>query len=499
MEISGRVLAAKQEAERIVADARRKAAEIVNQAEADAERARESIEASVVAEAEAQVVALRDGFGDEVAPIEDRIRQRQRRGRRRCRGDGDARSSRDGRQATGRRKGGGHASLVPMAKVELIGPKNKFFEVVSLLHEQGKLHIEDLTKKISSGEVPLDQMEVVANQQAERDRMEDLLIRVRAIIKALHLPGVTIDEAKRQKEYLRLWKLDTAALADEVDQGRSTEVEDTTSELAHGRSPRSRARWSCSRATSRSSRRSSRSPSRSSPRARSTRSRCSFERRYKGALDQLKEELDKITHKQCEIVSTDVDEDTTAAIVVFNRSYSEPVHKFLAMENVNQIRLPSDFQDMPFDVAYDVIKERRQDAAREARGGAQASSRRCRSTWYLRLATIRDVLADKIDEIKAIPKFGQTEYAFVITGWIPVDGVKELRKTLFEHVRRRHHRQPARDRRARVRRHPGRAHEPEGGRAVRGAVPEARVAACRSTARSTRRGSSRCSTRSSSA
>jgi len=35
-----------------------------------------------------------------------------------------------------------------MAKVELIGPKSHFFEVVSLLHELGTLHIEDLSKKI---------------------------------------------------------------------------------------------------------------------------------------------------------------------------------------------------------------------------------------------------------------------------------------------------------------------------------------------------------------
>ena len=58
-------------------------------------------------------------------------------------------------------------------------------------------------------------------------------------------------------------------------------------------------------------------------------------------------------------MSTDVDEDTTAVIVVFGKKYSEAVHKFLAMENVNQIRLPSEFQDMPFDVAYDQLKQRR--------------------------------------------------------------------------------------------------------------------------------------------
>lgn len=77
MEISGRVLAAKQEAERIVAEARRKAAEVVNAAEASADDESEKHQAKVVADAEAQVAALQGGFDDEVAPIKDRIRERQ--------------------------------------------------------------------------------------------------------------------------------------------------------------------------------------------------------------------------------------------------------------------------------------------------------------------------------------------------------------------------------------------------------------------------------------
>jgi vacuolar-type H+-ATPase subunit I/STV1 len=86
-----------------------------------------------------------------------------------------------------------------MARMELIGPKNIFFDVLSLLHEAGTLHIEDLTKKINAGELPLEQMEVVENQLAEQERMEELLIRLRSIIKALHLPSEAVDEVSRQK------------------------------------------------------------------------------------------------------------------------------------------------------------------------------------------------------------------------------------------------------------------------------------------------------------
>jgi V/A-type H+-transporting ATPase subunit I len=313
--------------------------------------------------------------------------------------------------------------LVPMARVEIIGPKNRFFEVVSLLHEQGTLHIEDLTKKIGSGEMPVDQMAVAVGQAGERERMEDLLIRVRAIIKALHLPGTQVDEVARQKEYLKLWKLSTAELSDEVVKVID-EVEDRTATLAQSQSEIENEISLLGRYE----------PilHKIQPLARQIVTTGAFdsvalliERRYKGLLEQLKEELDTITHKQCDIVSTDVDEDTTAAIVVFSRTYSEPVHKFLAMENVNQIRLPNDMQGLPFDQAYDSIRERRKTLPEDLKA-IRLELEAMSAKWYLRLTTIRDVLTDKVDEIAAIPKFGQTEYAFIITGWLPVEDVKEL-------------------------------------------------------------------------
>ncbi len=319
--------------------------------------------------------------------------------------------------------------LVPMAKVELIGPKNRFYDVVSLLHDIGTLHIEDLSKKINKGEIPLDQMSVVEGQAAEKERMEDLLLRLRSIVKALSLPAETIDEVEREKQYLQLWSMDARELAQEVTEVIE-QVEDRTSSLAQAQSNMEAELALLARYE----------PilHKIQPLAKQIVTTGTYdsvallvERRYKGALEELKKELDEITKSQCEIVSTDVDEETTAVIVVFARKYSEGVHKFLAMENVNQIRLPSEFQDMPFDVAYDHIKERRASLPKrleEVRTELHDMSVK----WYVKLSTIRDVLSDKVEEISAIPKFGQTEYAFVITGWLPVEHVKPLRRAVVE-------------------------------------------------------------------
>lgn len=319
--------------------------------------------------------------------------------------------------------------LVPMAKVELIGPKNRFYDVVSLLHDLGTLHIEDLSKKIQMGEVPLDQMEVVDNQAAEKERMEDLLLRLRSIVKALHLPSTTIDELERQKQYLQLWSMDSRELSQEVTDVIE-QVEDRTSSLAQAQANMEAEIALLGRYE----------PilHKIQPLAKQIVTTGTYdsvallvERRYKGALEELKKELDEITKSQCEIVSTDVDDETTAVIVVFARKYSDGVHKFLAMENVNQVRLPSEFQDMPFDVAYDHLKERRGTLPKRL-DEVRAELNDMSAKWFVKLSTIRDVLSDKIEEISAIPKFGQTEYAFVITGWLPVQGVKPLRRSIVE-------------------------------------------------------------------
>jgi len=322
--------------------------------------------------------------------------------------------------------------LVPMAKVELIGPKNRFLDLLGLLHNQGTLHIEDLTDKIQSGKVPLEHMELVKNQQSERESMEDLLVRLRSILAALHLPNAVVDDAGHQRQYREYWGLDTHELAQQVTE-IIEQVEDKTSSLAQAQSSMESELALLARYE----------PilHKIQPLARQIVTTGAFdsvallvERRYKGALDELKKELDEITQNQCEIVSTDVDDDTTAVIVVFAKKFAESVHKFMAMENVNQIRLPSQFQDVPFDVAYDQLRQRKEELPKvlaDVRADLDAMSKK----WYLKLTCVRDVLVDKIAELSAIPMFGQTAYAFVITGWLPVDDVKMLRRLVYENFK----------------------------------------------------------------
>jgi len=316
--------------------------------------------------------------------------------------------------------------LVPMAKVEIIGPKSDFLDVVSLLHEQGKIHIEDLSKKIQSGEIALDRMEIQGSEVQLYDKLDELLIRVRAILKTLKAPE-QVDSKARSVEYARLWALTPEMLASEI-ASIIDEVEEKTSDLAglHTAAESEIALLS----------RYEPILGKIQPLAKQIVVTGSFdsvallvERRYKSGLEHLQVELDRLTNSQCEIISTDIDETTTAAIIVYSRQYAEPVHKFLAMENVNQIRLPQDFQDMPLDVAYETIRQRRAQLPAELEK-IRKELATMSDMWYTKLGTARDVLMDRVDEIVAIPKFGRTDYAFVIEGWIPVADLPELKSLL---------------------------------------------------------------------
>jgi vacuolar-type H+-ATPase subunit H len=76
MEISGRVLAAKREAEEIVAEARRKAAKILATAEEQGAELSEAHKKAVVAEVEAEVEQIHKSAEAEIASLNETVADR---------------------------------------------------------------------------------------------------------------------------------------------------------------------------------------------------------------------------------------------------------------------------------------------------------------------------------------------------------------------------------------------------------------------------------------
>lgn len=319
--------------------------------------------------------------------------------------------------------------LVEMAKVEIIGPKPDFLEAVGIVHDLGDLHIEEVKSVIAREEVPLKAMRIEGEAKEELDEIDDLLVRVRTLIKALSVPGAKVDRRAYDQAYEQIWDSGPEA---SIDHTREVfgKIESKVAGLAQESTEIENELMLLDRYA----------PilEKIAPLARQVMTTGAFDaialridKRYKAALGEIQEEIERITGGQSEMVTTDVDDETTAAILVYARDHAQEVHKLLSDANVNQIRLPSELADRPFDEAFDEISHRRRTLPARLKT-VRSELEYLSSVWYTQLAAVRDVLVDREKEIDAIGEFGQTEYVFVITGWLPSKDVEELEDILAD-------------------------------------------------------------------
>lgn len=158
-----------------------------------------------------------------------------------------------------------------------------------------------------------------------------------------------------------------------------------------------------------------------------------IERRFGPVVDLIRQELSEMLGDQFELNVADVDEDTTAAVLVFPKKESARVSALLGRENVSQVRLPRELSQVSLKGALTTITSRlaaipgELEAIRNALQDLAAK-------WYLALAVSRSVLRDRLEELEVVTRVGSTHYTFVLVGWIPRRHLSELREALAREV-----------------------------------------------------------------
>ncbi len=157
------------------------------------------------------------------------------------------------------------------------------------------------------------------------------------------------------------------------------------------------------------------------------------DRKFAAVLEMLRQELPGLSDNQFEFVSRDIDRETTAAIIVFSREHSAAVHTLLGRESISQVRLPEELTNVPFQEALKTIEARLASIPKELERlnrklGTLADE------WHTRLWIWSVVLRDRQQQLEVRGRFGQTDYTFVISGWMPRRRVPELREMLARQV-----------------------------------------------------------------
>ncbi len=313
--------------------------------------------------------------------------------------------------------------LVKMSKVEIVGIKGLFFDVLDDLQNLGILHLEDISKKQGPRYATLMPMEMDPAMEEEKGRLQNLTMRNNAILGELAPPAERVQRSAVKEQYSNYGGKSLDAITELVEEeeaslkgliSRKQELEVEMSRLSKYEPIIRKVYPLASQVTASEH---------------YTSIALLVEKKYAAVLDYIKDELDKITNKQCEIHSARVDEDTFAAIVIFNKMYSEQVHTFLAAENVNQVRLPSEMADKPYDEALKEIEAKYKEIPPQLTA-IQKEIDEISDKWYVQLLALKEYLADKLSSLEAIPKFAQSGRVFVITGWMPADKVNETRREL---------------------------------------------------------------------
>jgi V/A-type H+-transporting ATPase subunit I len=156
-----------------------------------------------------------------------------------------------------------------------------------------------------------------------------------------------------------------------------------------------------------------------------------IQKEYEEIIDVIKTFFSGITRNQFELVSEDLDEKNLAVITVFSKKYSERVHEYLYSKNINEVRIPVEYSNMSLDQSLILLEKDRQQANAEI-AEIQERFAILSKQWYNELKSLQTALSDRLVEIEAYSKFGETDYTVFIKGWIPKKHLKRVKKILHD-------------------------------------------------------------------
>lgn len=310
--------------------------------------------------------------------------------------------------------------LQAMKRIQVIGPRAELGRAVDLLYEAGTIHLEDAPSLIPKGEISLECV-----RQEEAQEVAGVLSTISAIFSTL---PVIADDPAAQDGFRT--SLVTTTHTELVARAKAiiAALEAKTRELAEKKTGLTLSITTLNRYA--------KVLDIIHPMEKELPALEGFEvtilliqEEHREVLDLIKKELDSITGNRFEMISSSVDADTRAAIMVFPKKYSGEIHSFIYSVNVNEVRLPREYAGRPFYEMYAMIEESRIRAQDEiARIDAELLA--LSDTWYQELVVIKRQLETVNGELGAFCNFGVSEYTFVIMGWIPKKAVKKTRAML---------------------------------------------------------------------
>lgn len=154
--------------------------------------------------------------------------------------------------------------------------------------------------------------------------------------------------------------------------------------------------------------------------------------RHVEVLGELNEHLTTELQGNFEMMSDRLDRRTVGAVIIYPKHAAETVQKLLGREPVNRIRLPGDYEALPFRQALVQMElqlaelpgliENAEEAVTDFVGA--------HPHWVAG----RQAVNARIEQLSAIRAVGATPHTFVLSGWVPAEALETLGQILHDEV-----------------------------------------------------------------
>lgn len=314
-----------------------------------------------------------------------------------------------------------------MSKVVIYGSKGHFDKVVGLLHELGVLHIHDLSGSAEQSPY-FNTMQCSPQRTQDKERFDEGLARMEALLNVL-------PERKRNGQrtydrwYAKYCELDGEEVAQQLSEDLGT-VEKEVGSMVARRGDLETELASLGKYE--------RILERIQPLLTNLADLEGFnttaviiQREYADVVSVINRELNRITEGQFEMISATIDDESLAAVIIYPKRHAEEIGNLILTENINELKLPPDLRDKPAHQALELIREKEENIPLEL---AQINGRLddLASKDRFRFRAIRDALGDRSSEIEVLGQFGETNYTFIINGWVPREKLVPIQKRLQE-------------------------------------------------------------------
>jgi len=309
-----------------------------------------------------------------------------------------------------------------MSFVEIVGPKKAFDSVLDTLQKMGVMHIEEIPIAGESKTVFLRKIHI-SEEQARQSQTYEELAKLLSEDGIAHIPKMLVSRLRSSEEFAsqyRQWSqcddLDVVTTARKVHaqvrsfMRRRRNLDDDVrvlavyEELAEALAPLVE--------------------STELPRDYEFVG-VIFERKNLTARTLLKEHIQKLTSGQCRFLSTPLKGGRVAALVGFHKDYARETRHFIAEAGVSEIQGPRQLRDRPFEEALITVAK----DLSLLRGEQRKLSDQMQEFFSVKaslLLALKAVCDDRLSRLNAISKFAQTDYTFIIQGWVPTQRLEGL-------------------------------------------------------------------------